>query len=55
MADKPSKFYLRALLACGKRSGNTVTITSETIRETNIKLEILKMVAEMQAIKGKDV
>ena len=50
MADE---MYIRALLACGKRQGDKVIITSETIRETNIKLKILKMVAEMQVLKQK--
>ena len=46
MTDK--EMYLSALLACGEKQGDKIIITQETVREANIKLEILKMVAERQ-------
>ena len=48
MKDKDEEIYLHALLACGEERGDKIIITPETIKEVNIKLKILKMVAEMQ-------
>ena len=48
MKDKDKEMYLHMLLACGKKRGDKIIITPETIREVDIKLKILKMVVEMQ-------